>query len=377
MRPSFFAGFLLLSFATFARAAETAPFRGQPDLALSLVEKATGLNIADFNGDGRTDVVILSGATSFFLVILAQSGPKFAVARQNDVPAGKSASDLALGDINEDGKVDIAVCHHDSDEIWLFLGKGDGAFQSPVKMTVPVTKPHCHGIVATDMNHDHHLDLVLAESSDNCVWILLGDGKGKFARSPGSPISTDLHPYEVAVADFNRDENPDVATPNWFGKSVGVLLGDGKGQFISAPASPFKGPQDPTALAAGDLTGDGNPDLVVGNNGSRGLQIFIGDGTGRFRPGPELKPAESCYGPSLADLDGDGKLDVVSTSTGDAQTFSYWLNRGGGTFSPAHSLPCAKGANTLRVADIDHDGLPDLLVGTWKPGPILVWLGRK
>ncbi|MGH8162819.1 MAG: FG-GAP repeat domain-containing protein [Rhodanobacteraceae bacterium] len=179
------------------------------------------------------------------------------------------------------------------------------------------------------------------------------------------------------MADFNRDNNPDIATPNWFGKSVGIFLGDGKGRFRSASDSPLKGLQAPTAIAAGDLTGDGNPDLVVGNNGARGLQLFIGKGDGGFRPGPNLNADAPCYGPSLADLNGDGKSDVISTSTNGAQTLSYWINRGGGEFSPARALPCANVANTICVADINRDGLADLCVGTWKQGPLLVWLGRK
>jgi len=353
------------------------PFQGLPDLTLSAFSRATGLNIADLNGDGTLDIVLLSGKSSSLNVILGRPGSRFAVEKRIDVPAGASASALALGDINEDGKLDVAICHHDTDEVWLFFGKGDGTFQPPTKVTVPVKKPHCHAIVAADMNHDRHLDLVLAESSDNCVWVLLGDGKGQFVRSKGSPISTDRHPYVVNVADFNRDNNPDIATPNWFGKSVGILLGDGKGQFTPAPGSPFKGAQDPTAVASGDLIGDGNLDLVVGNNGSRGLQLFICDGKGGFRPAADLNPAEPCYGPVLADLNADGKLDVFATSTNGAKTLSYWINRGGGEFSRAHPLPCPAGANTIQVADLNHDGLPDICVGSWEEGPLLVWLGRK
>ncbi|MEP6955797.1 MAG: VCBS repeat-containing protein [Chthoniobacterales bacterium] len=357
--------------------AAKAPFRGQPNLTLPAVSEATGLNVADLNGDGSPDIVLLSGETASVSILLAQAGSEFTVSKPIEVPAGASASGLALGDLNEDGKIDIAVSHHDTDEIWIFFGQGDGTFAAPDKVRVPVTKAHCHAIVAADFNRDRHLDLVLAESSDNCVWVLLGDGKGKFVRAPDSPISTDRHPYVVAVADLDGDQNPDIVTPNWFGKSVGVLLGDGKGRFHAAPASPFHGPKDPTALAAGDLTGDGNPDLVVGNNGSRGLQLFIGDGKGSFRAGAELKPAEACYGPTIADLNGDGKLDVISTSTGDARTLSYWINRGGGEFSPAFSVPCPNGANTLCVADINSDQLPDLLVGPEERGPVLVWLGQK
>ncbi len=383
VRVTLFSNLAAVAGAVAAMAAGSAPssaqlpFAGSPDLKLPTASQATGLNAADFNGDGRLDLIFLSGETSTISLLLAQPGPKFAVAKRIDLPAGASASGLALGDLNEDGQPDLAVCHHDSAEVWLFFGKGDGTFLPPQKVPVPVTKPHCHAIVAADLNRDHHLDLVLAESSDNCVWIFLGDGKGKFAKSPGSPISTGRHPYVVAAADFNRDGNPDIATPNWFGKSVGILLGDGKGAVRSAAASTYQGVPEPTAIAAGELTGDQNPDLVVGNNGTRGLQLLVGDGKGGFRPGVELHPTEPCFGPTLADLNGDGRLDVVCTSTNGALTLSYWLNRGDGEFSEAHSLACPGGANALCVADMDHDGVPDLCVAPEEQSPILVWLGRR
>lgn len=353
------------------------PFEGPPDFELAAVGEAEGLKLGDLNGDGRPDFIVLSGETDALLVLLGQPGPKLATAPPVEIAAGKSASDFALGDLNQDGKLDLAVSHHDTDEVWLFFGDGRGGFRSPEKIQVPVSKPHCHALEAADLNGDGHLDLVFTEADANSVWLLLGDGRGKFAPAPGTPIPTDRHPYVVRVADFNRDGHPDLATPNWFGKSLDVLLGDGTGRFRAAPAGRVRGLQQPSALAAGDLSGDGFPDLVVGNNGAHGLQIFVGDGKGGFRKGAELDPAAPCFGPVLADLNGDGKLDVLATSTGDAQTLSYWINRGDGKFGPAQTLPCPNGANTLQVADANGDGLPDLCVGPWKTSSLRVWLGRR
>ncbi|MGH8162820.1 MAG: FG-GAP repeat domain-containing protein, partial [Rhodanobacteraceae bacterium] len=198
VRASLFCG--LIAFAVLAHATEPAlspsaspmvPFQGPPDLTLPVVSQAMGLSIADLNDDGLMDIVVLSGETSSLTIMLGQPGPKFAVAKRIELSAGASASGLELGDFNEDGKLDIVVCHHDTDEIWLFLGKGDGTFRPPDKVRVAVTKPHCHAIVAADMNHDRHLDVIFAESSDNYVWILLGNGKGKFEKARGSPIATD------------------------------------------------------------------------------------------------------------------------------------------------------------------------------------------
>ena len=356
-----------------------APFQGEPDLKVDGVRRATALSVADLNRDGKFDLVMIASETGKLTLLLQTRGKSLAFVQAAAVDAGKSASDLVIGDLNEDSKQDIAVCHHDTDEIWLLMGKGDGTFDPPRKVHVPVTEPHAHRIAATDFNKDKHLDLLLAESDDNRACVLLGDGKGGFNAASGSPISTGRHPYVVQLGDFNRDGAMDFATPNWFDKSVSVLLGDSHGRFRKASGSPLSGFTAPTAMAAGDLNGDGNLDVVVGNNGERGLQVMVGDGKGGFKLGVmrDLDPDGPCFQPEIADLNGDGKLDVLATSTNGARTFSYWLNHGGGNFGRAVPLSCPSGANTICVADLNGDGRLDVAVGTWDGDKTLIWLGRK
>lgn len=355
------------------------PFQGEPDLKLPGVRQATGLCAGDFNRDGRVDLAMLSGTDAQMVVLLNRGDTPFQQASLLSVDAGASASSMAIGDFNEDGEHDVAVCHHDTNEVWVFFGEGNWKFQPARSLRVPVSKPHAHAIVAAHLNGDKHLDLLLAQSDDNCVWAYLGDGRGGFTAAPNAPIATDRSPYVVVVGDFNGDNVVDFATPNASDKTVSVFLGDGTGGFRHAPGSPISGLASPLAIAVGDVTGDRNLDLVIGNNGQRGFQILEGNGEGGFSLGviPDLEPPQPCFRPILADLDGNGTLDVAGTATNDAPTFSFWLNHGSGKFGDALELPCAEGANTICVVELNGDGLSDLVVGTDRGDQTFIWFGKN
>lgn len=349
------------------------PFEGEADLRVQGVTRAACLEAVDLNKDGKLDLVTLSGEIPK-LVAFLKDGSGYRKAAEMD--AGASASDAKVGDFNEDDRIDVAVSHHGTNEVWIFFGKGTGAFQQPSKATMPAGKPHAHMLLPHDFNGDRHTDLLIAQSDDNQVWLLLGDGKGRFTPSAGSPVKTDIHPYVVTAADFNGDGKLDFATPNWYGKSVSVKLGDGKGRFTEAPKSPIKGYTGPTAVASGDLTGDRRMDLAVANDDSTVVHLLAGDGKGSFTKLVDLRAKEDCFAPILVDLNGDGKLDVIATASNSADTFSYWLNLGRGKFGPTHTLPCRSLATRICIADLNSDGRVDLAIGTWDGAEIHIWFGK-
>jgi hypothetical protein len=352
------------------------PFSSEPSLELPGAVQAASIHAVDLNKDSRLDLVVLSGSTARISIVLAGDAG-YRIERELD--AGQSASGCAIGDFNSDGRTDIAVTHHDSNEMWVFLGKDKADFEAPSKVRFSVSKPHAHMVLVADANGDGVSDLFVAQSDDNTVWVLIGDGKGGFSPSAGSPISTGNHPYVVTAADFNGDGHLDFATPNWYGRSVSAFLGDGKGSFKEAPNSPITGFAGPTAVAAADLTGDGHIDLAVGNDDSSRIEILVGDGKGAFAKGAarSLEAGADCFAPIIADLNGDGRSDVVATAVNDAPTFSYWINQGNGRFSEAQRLRCEPVASRILVSDLNRDGVQDLIVGAWDAPKVFVWYGRR
>ncbi len=146
-------------------------------------------------------------------------------------------------------------------------------------------------VEVADFNQDGKADLAVANERSNDVTILLGDGRGGLMAAKGSPFACGQQPNDIAIGDFNRDGKLDLAFANHEAKHLTVLLGDGQGGFKPAPNSPFAAEVLPHThgVAAGDLNGDGNVDLVTDSWGNDQVAVLLGDGKGGFKPGPLLK----------------------------------------------------------------------------------------
>lgn len=224
------------------------------------------------------------------------------------------------------------------------------------------------GIAAVvDANGDGKLDLVVANEKSGDVSVLLGDGRRGFTSAPGSPFPAGQSPNDVAVGDFNRDGRPDLAFANHETQHLTLLLGDGSGGFVPAPNSPIgvAVKPHPHGIATGDFNGDGCPDLVTDSWGDDRLEILLNDGKGGFRaPGIYVSVGKHPYQRiRVADLNGDGKADIVSPNL-DGRNVSVLLGDGKGSFvQPAGSpFPCGDSPFNVAVGDANGDGLADLAV---------------
>src|SRR5208282_4984408 len=141
------------------------------------------------------------------------------------LPADFIPTAVVTGDFNGDGHMDWAVANGGSNNIWVYLGNGDGTAQLPTIITLTGTVPV--GLAAVDMNHDGKLDLVVAEADSSTVGILLGNGDGTFGAE--REFSLPGNPSCMAVTDFNGDGNPDVVVG--LAGELAFLPGDGKGNL--------------------------------------------------------------------------------------------------------------------------------------------------
>src|SRR6202051_2423408 len=171
-------------------------------------------------------------------------------------------------------------------------------------------------VTVADVNHDQNPDLVVANADDETVTVLLGDGKGAFHPSQGSPFAAGHLPNDIAVADMNGDGNPDLVIANHQSLYLTVMLGDGKGGFHPAPGSPFDVHSNPHphGVAVADFNGDGKPDAVTDSWGSNQIELLLGDGTGRLRTPAHYFPVGHRPYERLrsADFNHDGRPDVVT-----------------------------------------------------------------
>lgn len=350
-----------------------------PGSPLPGVARANAIGTGDFDRDGRLDVAVLGGDPGELLVLLNRGDARLEPSAQGIISAGRSASGLGVGDLDGDGAADLVVSHHDDLELLVLLSKGDGTFTAAptsARLSAPEGTPHSHNLVLADVSGDGRLDLVQAQSERNVVLVLLGDGAGGFSAAPGPPFAAGEHPYTVVVADLNEDGVPDLAAPNMMGGDLTIGLGQGSGAFSAPPGERPQLGSRPLALAAGDVNGDGDADLVVSFDDSSRLHPWLGDGKGSFRSSRAIEGPSRCYGQAIADLDRDGIADVLAPCI-DAQAVAVW--RGGaepiGGVSSTFDTP-GTDSQVLALADLDGDGWLDVVTAGWDRPTVSVLRGR-
>jgi hypothetical protein len=293
-------------------------------------------------------------AAFVLLLPLCAAGQPFSFSTRTDL-ATASAVSVASADFNGDGVADLAVLN--SRTIQIFLGEGDRRFAAPITIQLNA-QPNTFGtLVAADINGDGKPDLI---ASGGSTAIFFGNGDGTFTAGPSLAIGGN----QVATADFNLDGNLDLAINT--GSAIDVLVGNGKGGF----SNPVVLSGAPDCLAVGDFNGDGKPDVVgcgfnPGNDPA--VAVFLGSGNGTFQsPIWSLIPSQASYA-AAGDLNGDGKPDVAAVAAHEngsnpniGPVFILYGN-GDGTFQAAQQLHTEIGPLTsVAIADWNGDGLPDL-----------------
>ncbi|HTX76264.1 MAG TPA: VCBS repeat-containing protein [Terracidiphilus sp.] len=235
--------------------------------------------------------------------------------------------------------------------------------------------PVGHGpgsIAVADVNHDGKLDLLVLNTADDTVTVLLGDGKGHFTPAAGSPVACGKSPNDIAVGDFNGDGNPDLLIANTETPYLTILLGDGKGGFAPSPHSPFDTHSYPHVhgVAIGDFNGDGKLDAVTDSWGHDQILMFAGDGRGNLiLPGRAFKTGKRPYERlRSADFNKDGNADVVTTDL-DQNAVSILLGDGKGDLrdAPGSPFPAGRAPWAVAIDDMNRDGNLDLVVLPYAP----------
>jgi hypothetical protein len=330
---------------------------------LQAYDIATG----DFNGDGFPDVVIgncCSDATAGITVFLSNGDGTLAPGV--NYGTGGTWEYVAVADFNQDGKLDIATLDVSSGTIQIYNGAGNGTFT--VGPTAATGDIHSKTLIAADFNKDGFPDLAVANSTNQNLGVFLNNTLGNFSAE--TTLSLSGAPDQVLAADVNKDGKLDLLGLEAGCGCVAVLLGNGDGTFgVENDASigniAFQ-------IAVGDLNGDGNPDLVIAIDdtvGGEGIQVALGKGDGTFNTPSAVYPStlqpNFLYLPtpsylSLVDLDGNGKLDAVFTNS-NYGTVGVMYGVGDGTFFDPVEYPTGGGAYGLALADMNGDGAVDVI----------------
>jgi hypothetical protein len=283
---------------------------------------------------------------------------------QISLPGGYIPTSVATGDFNGDGKMDFVIANGGDNNLWLYFGNGNGTFSLPI--ILPITLGQSPVWVATaDLRGIGRTDLVVAEADSNSIGIFLGNGDGTFKESSIALPDTAV---TLAIADFNHDGILDIAAPmDDLGSStyIVVLPGLGNGKFGPAIVTPTTVyPPGTFWVSSGDLNGDGVPDLVLssGDAVEINLQIAINNGDGTFTAGEAIPGPYDGEIVSTAILDGngDGENDLLYADTYGNLWFD--VGNGDGTFSPTVSqFEAGDFPFGIGVADVNGDGNLDVV----------------
>jgi hypothetical protein len=344
------------------------------------------VEIADFNGDGKLDIVIANEQSRNVTILLGDGKGGFREAKGSPFTAGHSLNDIAIGDFDGDGKPDLAFANHEQKSLTVLSGDGQGSFRPATSSPVTVTSnPHTHGVAAGDFNGDRKLDLVTESWGENKVTVVAGDGYGNFS-SPGVQFAVGKMPYQrVRAKDVNGDGNADIITTNLEGDNVTILLSDGKGGFNQPPASPFPCGESPFFVAIGDISKDGKPDLAVvnspssaaGRSGKDGLTILLGDGAGGFRlmAGSPFATGKIPNRLAIGDVNSDGVADVAVTNT-DSDNVTLFLMGDKDNVASSSTIAVGKKPKGIAIGDLNRDGKADIVVANNGDNDITILLSK-
>ncbi len=371
----------------------------------------TAIAAADLTGDGRADIVTSDVITTEVHVLLGNGDGTFRAPSQSPIPTMNPT--LVAADLTGNGIQDLIIPDYSADDLSILLGRGDGTFRAPILVPTGLGP---WGVAVGDFTGDGKLDLAVTDRIGDSISILLGNGDGTF--QPGETLSTGIQPSYITTADLTGDGHLDLVETDFITENISIFYGNGDGTFEgpvmlpagSQPGNPvvadftgdgrldiavavnesvvalfratgpltyappeyiWAGP-GANSLAVGDLNGDGRPDLVVTDTGSSPssyVTVLLNDGDGTFAPGQTVSVGPLPFAVTLADLTGDGKLDIITSSLA-SNDVTVLMGNGDGTFGAPIDLPAGPDQYAVGVADFNRDGRPDIVVANYGTGDI-------
>jgi hypothetical protein len=241
---------------------------------------------------------------------------------------------------------------------WAQVGKSGLTFHRAGRLSTG-TNVRTYGGLGADLNGDGALDIAVVQEVAADMRVFLNNGDGTFGERVAYPIRRGASPN--AGADFNKDGVIDVATCNVGDHTVSVLLGKGDGSFN--PQTVYQVGNTPAGIAVLDVDGDGYMDIVVCNAGTSDMSLLINNGDGTFAAERRFfsTPGARFYGLATADMNGDGIPDLVVGAQGSQQVYVL-VGHGDGTFTQSSFQRALGQPWVLRTADLNGDGYVDVAV---------------
>ena len=315
-----------------------------------------------FNNDNYVDLVVTNNADRTVGILLGNGNGTFSAEMMFSLGNNNSPFALAVGDFNNDRQMDVAVTTSSYNSIVVFLGNGDGTLTT--QTPIPTGNASFPGGIVTDyFDQNDRLDIVVANFQTNEIEIFLGNGNGTFQSQRTISTGVNSGPTSVAAGDFNHDNYTDLAVVNMKTNNVGIFLGMGNGTFRSQLLFPVG--RAPNWINVADFNADNHLDIAVLNADNDTVGILLGMGDGSFGTQTTYAVGDSIETETftIGDVNKDQRWDIIVPNKID-DTISILLGRGDGTFAAQRRISTGTESwpYSVVVGDFNRDNRPDLAV---------------
>jgi hypothetical protein len=353
--------------------------------------------LVDLNHDGHLDLVTKHLLMRRLAVWSGDGKGHFSAAAEGSMNFDLMPGAVALGDVNNDGILDLGVSSKagDKESVRIFFGNRKGGFNSvsspPLAVGVSAEGRNYKPVLRfADLNEDGKLDLVSANGWRNSVEVFLGDGHGRFSPGPIVKLEQGRWTFSFVLGDIDGDGHLDLVTsfpaqlPDSGPDHIETRRGDGKGGFAVAAGQKLPAPADPHVAAIVDVTGDGHPDIVLSHGHANILSVLLNDGGGafKFRQGPPINVGWPASEVVAVDVNGDKNVDLIATTVDTKAPFASKVvvllgdGHGGFTTAAGSPFPVGAGAYRLGVGDVNEDGKLDIAASSFGRDAVTLLLGR-
>ncbi|CAF3084775.1 unnamed protein product [Rotaria sp. Silwood2] len=339
--------------------------------------RPTSLALGDFNNDNILDIAFSNAGINKIGVLFGHANGTFGMLTFYPTGDGSRPFPIMVGNFNHDMWLDIVVGNINAASVGVFLGL-DNIYAANQATYSTGSGSHPCTVLVNDVNNDHLFDLIIVNSAHDNIGIRSGYGNGSFTEERTYPVEKGSRPQFVVVGDFNSDSHMDMAITNTGNDSVTVAFGNGNGIFTNQTVHSTGYGSHPSFATVGDFNNDNRLDLVILNEGTHTVGVFLSFEYATFRKHSSSSTGTNSNPEAIAagDFNNDSLLDVVVANS-NTNNIGIFLGYGNGTFAPQKTFSTESGSTPFAfvLGDFNNDSLLDVAVANSGTNYVSIFLG--